>query len=368
MEESITRSFSKLKEALDVGEHQANAASFARKTESYEAKKAHYGPAIDRVLAIIDRGVQERLTVNGEILRLQSDMRLRWTALQTQMRDIDQKLEDLNSESCERLSRDSLSTVMSGDRSVASSLADTPASSPASSVVDGSGSIPGSRTPTPLVNGKWRHSSSRIPSSIQKRIPLTQSGDFSPMSSSSPLATRIGSTIAYRPEPSPSNRPRWQIAMRTQNRDFLPLSALEPSPYAKAPVAKHTNYLRSSSNPLSSTTQQTPMSRKVSTPNVASPKTSSSLPKAAALQSANRKSGLPVPSLASRKSYSGLRSTSQLTSAGRRSSPIPTLPDLPDGHEADSESPSHHKPRASSSLSSGRRTNLLPGRAKGTVQ
>jgi hypothetical protein len=33
----------------------------------YEAKKMHYIPAIERVVSIIQKGVNDRLTVNGEI-------------------------------------------------------------------------------------------------------------------------------------------------------------------------------------------------------------------------------------------------------------------------------------------------------------
>ena len=197
MEESITRSFNKLKEAVEAAEHQTNAPSFAKKVESYEAKKMHYGPAIERVLAIIDRGVQDRLTVNGEILRIQSDMKQRWLALQAEMRDMDANLEEINSESNrDKQLRDSVSTVMSSERSIASSLVDTPGSSPASSVVGTSrkSSLQGSRTPTPLMNPKSRkRSSSRLgPSSIPRRIPLTLSGEFTTTPSVSPLATRTG--------------------------------------------------------------------------------------------------------------------------------------------------------------------------------
>lgn len=370
MEESITRSYNKLSEAVDLTEYKINAHSFARKAESYETKKVHYGPAIERVLAIIDRGVQDRLTVNGEILRLQSDMRRRWTALQVEMRDIDLVLEDLNNENGEKLSRASISTVMSSERSLASSLVDTPGSSPASSVVggaSGNGSFQNSRTPTPLTNGKTRKTAIRIPSSIPRRIPLTQSGEFTAMPSSSPLATRTKHNIPLGAEPSASHRPRWQVAMKAENRDFRPLSALEPSPYAKTPVAKQTNFLRSSSNPTQTPTGPTPLSRKVSTPNLPSTRTPSTVPRTSMSQNPDRKSALPVPSLSSRKSHYTLRTTSLQAATERRSSLLPPQPKFTDGNEADNESPSHHK-RSASSLSSGRRSSMLPLRAKGQAK
>ncbi|KAK3708992.1 hypothetical protein LTR37_011156 [Vermiconidia calcicola] len=215
MEESITRSFNKLKEAMDCSEYLTDATSFTTKVHSYEAKKIHYGPAIERVLAIIDRGVLDRLTVNGEILRLQSDMKERWTALQAEMRDMDVVLEDLSIESRDKQLRDSVSTVMS-ERSITGSLVETPGTSPASSVVGRSrnSSFRGSRTPTPLNNpgSRQRRSGHLGPSSIPRRIPLTQSGESNSSPASSPLAPRSGSQLTVHDEVPVSNRPRW---MRT---------------------------------------------------------------------------------------------------------------------------------------------------------
>ena len=199
--ESITRSFGKLKEAVATQEHSGDSSALVKKIENYEAKKTHYGPAIERVLAIIDRGVMDRLTVNGEILRLQSDMKRMWSGLQSEMRDVDIALDGIHTEDHERQLRDSVSTVLSSERSVASSLVDTPGSSPASSVVGRSrnSSFQGSRTPTPLINTKTRQtsyanrsasrSSSRVPSgsAIPNRIPLTRS--TASRMSSSPLST-----------------------------------------------------------------------------------------------------------------------------------------------------------------------------------
>ena len=387
MEESITRSFNKLKECVEAAEYQTNPPSFAKKVESYENKKVHYGPAIERVLAIIDRGVQDRLTVNGEILRIQSDMKRRWAALQAEMREMDGNLEEINSESYrEKQLRDSVSTVMSSERSIASSLVDTPGSSPASSVVGTSrkSSFQGSRTPTPLMNPKSRQrSSSRLgPSSIPRRIPLTQSGEFT-TPASSPLATRTGSGKApARSElPVPNNRPRWSHSTKLEGRDFKPLSVYEPSPYAKGPAPKQSNFLRSTSTPT-----QTPgrLSAKTSMRNLTTPSqlsqrpplpTPSTVPKISISQNTPaRKSSLPIPTgssaraasaLASRKPVATFKAPSQPTpTAARRSdAPLPT-----DGNEADSESPAHHKTRSrppSALAAGGRRSSMLPSRPRG---
>ncbi|PQE20855.1 Karyogamy KAR9 protein [Rutstroemia sp. NJR-2017a BBW] len=89
MYESVERSLNKLKESLDAGLHLNNPATMGKKIENYEAKKVHYGPAIERVLSIIEKGVKDRLTVNGEILRLHSDMQHKWDTLKEQMNDLD---------------------------------------------------------------------------------------------------------------------------------------------------------------------------------------------------------------------------------------------------------------------------------------
>jgi len=110
MYESVDRSLTKLKEAVDAGVHLNNPATMGKKIESYEAKKMHYGPAIDRVLSIIEKGVKDRLTVNGEILRLHSDMQHKWEALKCQMHDLDLSLGELQADKRNQQLRDSISS------------------------------------------------------------------------------------------------------------------------------------------------------------------------------------------------------------------------------------------------------------------
>lgn len=395
--ESVERSCVKLHEAVDASEWESNFASFGKKAESFEAKKFHYGPAIERVLAIIDRGVADRLTVNGEILRLQSDMRDRWATLQTEMSGLESTLESLNiAESArEKQLRDSVSTVMSSERaSVASSMVDrldTPGSSPASSVVGTSrkSSFHGSRTSTPLANGKTRKSSSGgLYSSIPKRIPLTQSGEFRNTPSPSPLALRATNSRTAPSSESPlSHRPRWTGGRTAENRDFLPLSALEPSKYAKTAVVKQTNFLRSTSHPVNlPAANRTPAqqrTRNVSTPSsmLATPSPArtaaapSTLPRATSSLNTMRKSSLPVLALATPArpaSVVGARNTGPKRTPSRQTAaPSQPLP-VTDGNEADSESPAHHRNRsrppsalatnAGGGVGGGRRSSMLPTR------
>ncbi|KAK4613922.1 hypothetical protein CLAFUW4_09023 [Fulvia fulva] len=399
--ESITRSFEKLKAAVESNERQSDPSAVNERILNYEQKKRHYGPAIQRVLAIIDRGVMDRLTVNGEILRLQSDMKRRWTALQSEMADMDVVVEEMKSESDakekqDKHLRDSVSTVISSERSIASSLMDTPGSSPASSVVGDSrkGSF-GSRTPTPLTNIKTRDSSNpRIRlssgSSMPRRslLPRSSFADLhspspkaSPSSIPTPAMTPMSKGPAWpaRPEaPQDPSKARWTRLAKNEDKGFRPLSAYEPSPYAKAPVTPKTNYLRAGSK-----TYATPMTTDRRIFSAPTPNGPSSIPRPTTVMgtaTSSRKSSLPVPSttpskttthrtLNPKKSAPSLRpGSSRTASSGRRSSLLPPIPAVPtggvDGNEADNESPSHHRMRPPSAMASGRRSSLMPSRAR----
>lgn len=387
--ESITRSHQKLKDAIDRNEQQTHIADLHDKIENYEAKKRHYGPAVERVLAIIDRGVLDRLTLNGEILRLQSEMKQRWTSLQQQMAEIDIKVEEINIESRDKGLRDSVSTVISSERSVGSSMVDTPGTSPASSVLGATSRTDsfGSRTPTPLINIKTRNSSSKpndrlsVSSSLPRRtlIPRKSYGDLqsSPQSASSIPTPSKTPVWPSRPDPLPlNNKSRWQNAIKPEAHDFRPLSAYEPSPYAKAPITPKRSYLRSSltgsATPSSTLGSRTPVPRIFSAPG----SQPSSIPgPIAATPGTSRNVSLPVPSGTPGRQRSplrkkasapvlGTRPPSRLVgSSGRRSS---MLPKFTDGNDADNEAPSHHHKRPPSAMNGGRMSTVPNGSGRAT--
>ncbi|KAM0717958.1 hypothetical protein Q7P37_006290 [Cladosporium fusiforme] len=406
--ESVSRSFFKLKEAIDTGEHQFNMNALSKKIENYEAKVQHYGPAIERVLAIIDKGVQDRLTVNGEILRLQSDMKRRWSTLQGDIRDMELVLGDINNDARERQLRDSVSTVMSSERSIGSSLLDTPGSSPASSVnVSRKSSFQGSRTPTPLINGKTRKISF-TPASAN-RPTARQASSSSSVPRRTPLTNSIYADLRSSPSPSPSialtppngpvsklswstrnatsraadNRPRWSSVGKYTTTEFAPLSKFEPSPYAKAPVTPKPYIPRHSTTAPSTVPtiplgRRTPFSSRVVSEPTQQQHHHARPPSAAfsrAESSTSRKSSLPVPTttpgrsesaLATRRPPSSMKSrasfSAALSSKPRRSSMLPVPPSFRDGNDADSESPGKssalavRRPPSAFALSSGRRS------------
>src|SRR5579859_4013690 len=66
--------------------------------EAYIAKKTYYPPAINRVLAVLDKGYKHRVTLNGEIGRNYDDLREQWTEIQSQIVKQDETLANLGME------------------------------------------------------------------------------------------------------------------------------------------------------------------------------------------------------------------------------------------------------------------------------
>ncbi|KAJ5216033.1 uncharacterized protein N7498_002440 [Penicillium cinerascens] len=153
MFDSVERSIAKLQEALESNAQVNNPSTLTKRMENYEAKKMHYVPAIERVITIIQKGVNERLTVNGEVLRLLSDMTSRTNALKASLRVMDTSLEDVQIARGQQL-RDSVSSIVTMDSPATGSVIDTPGSSPASSVI-----ISGNGWKTPVGGSSRRESS-----------------------------------------------------------------------------------------------------------------------------------------------------------------------------------------------------------------
>ncbi|KAL2212566.1 KAR9-domain-containing protein, partial [Sarocladium strictum] len=253
MHESVERSLLKVREAVDAGLHLTGQPTLMKKIESYEAKKTHYGPAIERILSIIDKGVKDRLTVNGEILRLYADTEHKWTTLKEQMRDMDGALEEILASSKSQQLRDSISSMLSNDLSTTGSGQETPGSSPPSSVImsslgfDPHTPVPKSaKTRSSSVNSSVanrRHSSLPAPTSVLgKKTPGTRLSTIAGSSTTTPVqASKI-----QRPGSTMANRPRWSSATNKSDLDtghnFKPLSLTTPSPYARhSPSTQRSN-------------------------------------------------------------------------------------------------------------------------------
>jgi hypothetical protein len=287
--ESVERSIGKLQESLEAGEHVNNPTAITKKIESYEAKKIHYVPAIGRVMSIIQKGVNDRLTVNGEILTLLSDMKSRVDAVKASMKVMDSLLEETTISKSQQL-RDSISSIITMDSPATGSAVGTPGSSPASSIVlSGNGAIRGSSTPN--VGGSSRRGSSvggtaRSTSKVRRYSGLAQptSTNLTMRKSSIPLAavgspTSSHSSMSLTPTPASrlsaitptSNKPRWNGSSNTHGLDvghnFRPLTVTTPSPYRQQPTNGRTSRSISTGSslpvpsPLSRATSSSPVPR-----------------------------------------------------------------------------------------------------------
>ena len=271
--ESVERAISKLQEAIDIGAQHSNPPLLAKKMEAYEAKKLHYGPAIQKVLGIIDKGVTGRFTINGEILRLQSDTSARWKSISSDMKDMDLALDDLTMNKNQQL-RDSISSIMSMDRSLDrsanGSAVDTPGSSPTSSVVMGPtngikrdespGMNASSRRSSTVFNSNARLNSVRrnfsvpagSPGSIQlpRKTPMSRSltsGNWSSSRAASPspyakqaFATPTPSGHTQRPGmPQVDNKPRWNSSPKVDHFEFG--RKPRPIPYSASSLGRRSS-------------------------------------------------------------------------------------------------------------------------------
>ncbi|KAL2856008.1 hypothetical protein BJY01DRAFT_203647 [Aspergillus pseudoustus] len=229
MFESVERSILKLQDGLETGMHLHNPSGLTKRIESYEAKKQHYIPAIERVVSIIQKGVNDRLTVNGEIILLLQKMTNKIDALKASIKVMDSSLEDVQHLRTQHM-RDSISSILTVDSPATGSVVDTPGSSPASSIVmtpankpvtlgssSRRGSSVASNTRAPLsgrrISGLPQPSSTRkssIPRSSLAAPPPKPSGLTTPTP-----ASRKSSRPAL--SPAMLNRPRWNGSVNTQD-------------------------------------------------------------------------------------------------------------------------------------------------------
>lgn len=272
MIESVERSLNKLRDAVNVWEESGGRIDkdLAQRMQNYEAKRVHYGvyillkgfrlgellmsfkqtgSAIDRALGLISKGVHDRITVNGEIIRLETAMRTRWKNLEASIADMEQDMNDLQLNS--QTLRDSFSTITSLDvRSYNSSGMVTPGSSPASSVTMATSPIASERQRSP-AGGTRRPSASKSPqgrngsiSSIPKKSPHTRllSTSGSSLLPTSTGMSRTSSAPSYQTPPQGQTtqrklsagsmssakkfdgRPRWNTSTNTGEGLFKSLS------------------------------------------------------------------------------------------------------------------------------------------------
>lgn len=286
--ESVERSIVKVQEAIGEQYQPTNPAALAKRIESFEAKKMHYVPAIGRVLAIIQKGLKDRLTVNGEILRLHKDLSSRMRDLTDTMEDLDSLLEPFTARHNSKL-RESISSIVSADRSFTSTFPGTPGSSPPSSIdlppqrseqvtpkygLNGYSkprAASSSRPPPPASSNRR---SSMLPQNRRPTTPMSQASSSMMRRTASPLP---GPPSVYRqgvytppvapvPRPGPtplSSKPRWSAVVKSHDSTLAPTyrSSTSTTPSSISTMRRYTPRSISSSTALP---LRSPLSREAS--------------------------------------------------------------------------------------------------------
>ncbi|CAN9470654.1 unnamed protein product [Alternaria alternata] len=286
MYESCMKSIQRLQQAIDDSDEE----KLPTRIATYKDKRDHYPPSMRRVLELIDIEMKHRSTVNGEILRIQQDVRAKVEDLEEVTGNMDAILDDFTRS---RKLRDSVSTVLT-EASLPHSNLDTPGTSPASSVVMSRKSSGHGPAVTP-ANKKPRQSSvasSKLSAPSNRRyssIPLggesvasrksTSSArlDFTPSRAMS--GTAASQARAKTPTERPVAKPRWtsdfyHMRDTVVGHNFKPSSLTTPSPFRKdtdSPDGSRKGSASRSSIPLrsplsrSSTTAPPTSSRSAST-------------------------------------------------------------------------------------------------------
>ncbi|KAK0729207.1 karyogamy protein [Apiosordaria backusii] len=286
MYESVERSTTWLREAIESGVHLTSPPAMSKKIENYEARKTHYGEAIERLLTIIDKGVKDRFTINGEISRLHTEMRAKWEDLKRRIADLDVVLEEIQQERKSQQLRDSVSSILSNGRSTIESAHETPQSSPPSSVIMSSQGPNSSSTNIRITKSRSTSGGSQLPQPSSRRLSSLPTPSHQSSITRKPVAARM-STLSVpsregsatptgnrpsRPPSSLANRPKWNASTNTSDVDtghnFKPLTLTTPSPYAKTtptPV-RSASALTPSSSASKLPTLRSPLSRATSEP------------------------------------------------------------------------------------------------------
>ncbi|KAF2088405.1 KAR9-domain-containing protein, partial [Saccharata proteae CBS 121410] len=370
----VEQNLAEVQEALDEELQHKNVPAMLKLIEGFEGAKMHWAPGIEKVLRTIDNGVKNRLTVNGEILCLQSDMRRVWSDLQARLKMMEQQLEGLSISKNQQL-RDSVSTIVSMeplDQSVSSSVVETPGSSPASSVILTSRKSSEQELTTPYFGLKSRQSSfaSSPKSQTNNMVSRSSASEASPSptlsrySSATPTPSRRFSTSPS----SKSDKPRWNASTSMKETivgHYHRMAATEaPSERKDKPgrtlrsVASHSAIPKPS--PLSRNSMLSPPPSSLPRPASTTPAAASSARRPVSIAQPPR---TPSRSSWSRMGFRTFSSTLPTNGYGKRQSAFlepfaieDSGRDSPSGHSPSGKRPS----RPSSVMASGRRSSMLP--------
>ncbi|PSN64745.1 karyogamy protein [Corynespora cassiicola Philippines] len=372
MYDSLMKSIQRLRQAINEGDDE----KLGSRISTYKDKREHYPPSMRRVLELIDIEMKNRSTVNGEILRIQQDVRQKVSDLELETKEVDLILGELNTT---RTLRDSVSTVLSArtEASLTGSALDTPNSSPASSVIM---SRKSGEYVTPVGKKSRQPSSSSTQSSVptnrrysglptsthnlpRKSLTTSRLETISAPRTMTSTATPARSSRSITPgSDTPVNKPRWNSSTNMRDtmvgHNFKPLSVTTPSPYRKDATPART--LRSTSG-QSSIPVRSPLGRSTLSPPTVTTRSVSATPGQASVRRPLA-SPMQAPSTPSRGSLPGQSTPSSHSklSAGTPGSGRRSAINEEEGEStATEESPIVRRTRPASAMNS-RRVSLLP--------
>ncbi|KAF2027274.1 KAR9-domain-containing protein [Setomelanomma holmii] len=360
MYDSCMKSVQRLTQAIEDNDEEKISSRIA----TYKDKRDHYPPSMKRVLELIDIEMKHRSTVNGEILRIQHDVRQKFVDLESVIKDMDVILDDFIAS---RKLRDSVSTVLSArtEASLSSSAIDTPNSSPASSVVmSRKVSEHGAHTPAgkkarqanastskPQVRDNRRYSSLPVSTPKGAHISSLPWDRFA----TAPSRVAVGTpTRSETPKTErPAVKPRWNSSVNMRDtvvgHNFRPLTLTTPSPYRRT----ESPAFRSASS-LSNIPARSPLSRS----SALSPPPSTRPPSTTPSQAARRPLASPMQSPATpAKGKMPMRSTPRsATPSSARHAAIAEER----AENASDESPIARRAARPTSVINNRRSSMLP--------
>jgi hypothetical protein len=365
MYDSCMKSIERLQQAIDDSDEE----KLATRIATYKDKRDHYPPSMRRVLELIDIEMKHRSTVNGEILRIQQDVRTKVEDLEEVTGNMDTILNDFTAS---RKLRDSVSTVLT-ETSLPQSSLDTPGTSPASSVVMSRKSSGHGPAVTPIARKPRQSSvaSSKLsaPNRRYSSIPLGENVvsrkstastrlDFTP--SRAMAGTAASQARAKTPTDRPGPKPRWNSDTHLRDtvvgHNFKPLTLTTPSPFRKD--AESPDGSRRGSASRSSIPLRSPLSRSSALSPPASSRSASTTP---GQQRPTRSLASPMNSPATpAKDKLPIRTTpmssSSTPASSRRGSTVVGSGKSP----AKEESPAARRASRPPSVTANRRSSLLP--------
>ncbi|KAK6355068.1 hypothetical protein TWF696_004193 [Orbilia brochopaga] len=306
MMESVERTISKVKARTHSVSNVVADATLLKLVENYETKRTHYGSAIERVLSIVNKGMQDRLTVNGEIIRLHSDLQSTWNTLEQEMQELDNRLASIDLSPQETIPTPASVSTIPDDLSSTSSVTSGHHTYGNGNRYNGHPKRQSIAVATPPSTGSRlpRLRSISASASLKSHLPMPHASSPSPKTTANAARRPQGVPIISTPKPNPSllspttsrgsspsltsrrlsyqtppsrpslsrkasnpgssdGRPRWNSSTNTTGNgfghNFKPLSATTPSPHRRDSMLLTPNSNSSVARQLPKSTDVSPL-------------------------------------------------------------------------------------------------------------